>query len=119
MFLACLGVALLPPGPVTAGQTQAPPTPASAQRVRVRAGQETSPIDIGLIPGKVGALTGTALSSLGVPLAGECLNLMVEIRGENFMMSMGQSTRVSPYGTFAFRDTRTRHRGEHGDLQRR
>ncbi len=83
----------------------ASPTPASAQRVRVRAGQETSPIDIGLIPGKVGALTGTALSSLGVPLAGESLNLMVEIRGENFMMmSMGQSTRVSPDGTFAFRN---------------
>jgi hypothetical protein len=83
----------------------ASPNPADAQRVRVRAGQETSAIDIGLIPGKVAKISGSVVSSQGVPLAGESINLSFEIRGENFMMmSGGQSTKVNPDGTFTFRN---------------
>ena len=37
-------------------------TPTDAQRVRVRAGQEAS-IDISLIPGKVGKVSGTVFNS--------------------------------------------------------
>jgi len=76
-----------------------------AQRVRVRAGQEASAIDIGLIPGKVGKVSGTVVSSLGVPLAGENVSLSFEVRGENFMMvSGGQSTKVNPDGSFTLRN---------------
>ena len=81
------------------------PGPADAQRVRVRAGQEVSAIDISLIPGKVGNVSGTVVNSQGVPLGGENVNLSFEIRGENFMMmSGGPSTKVNPDGTFVFRN---------------
>jgi hypothetical protein len=83
----------------------ASPTPAVAQRVRVRAGQEVSAIDIGLIPGKVGRVSGTAFNSQGAPLAGETVSMSFEIRGENFMMSSGgQTAKVDPDGTFTFRN---------------
>ncbi len=83
----------------------ASPNPTEAQRVRVRAGQEVSAIDIGLIPGKVAKISGTVFSSQGVPLAGENISMSFEIRGENFMMmSGGQSTKVNPDGTFTFRN---------------
>ena len=83
----------------------ASPNPTDAQRVRVRAGQEVSAIDIGLIPGKVGKVSGTVFNSQALPLAGESINLSFEIRGENFMMmSGGQSTKVNPDGTFTFRN---------------
>ena len=83
----------------------ATPGPTDAQRVRVRAGQEVSAIDISLIPGKVGKISGTVVNSQGAPLAGENVNLSFEIRGENFMMmSGGQSTKTNPDGTFVFRN---------------
>ncbi len=83
----------------------ATPGPTDAQRVRVRAGQEVSAIDISLIPGKVGKISGTVVNSQGVPLGGENVNLSFEIRGENFMMmSGGQSTKTNPDGTFVFRN---------------
>jgi len=75
------------------------------QRVRVRAGQEVSSIDISLIPGKVGNVSGTVVNSQGLPLGGETVNLSFEVRGENFMMmSGGPSTKVNPDGTFIFRN---------------
>jgi hypothetical protein len=83
----------------------ASPSPAEAQRVVVRAGQEVSAIDIGLIPGKVGKVSGTVVNAQGVPLAGENVSLSFEIRGENFMMmSGGQSTKINADGTFTFRN---------------
>jgi len=83
----------------------ATPGPTEAQRVRVRGGQEVPAIDISLIPGKVGKISGTVVNSQGVPLAGESVNLSFEIRGENFMMmSGGQSTKTNPDGTFVFRN---------------
>jgi hypothetical protein len=83
----------------------ASPGPGEAQRVRVRAGQEVSAIDIGLIPGKVGRVSGMAFNSQGVPLAGETVNMSFEVRGENFMMtSSAQTAKVNPDGSFSFRN---------------
>ena len=83
----------------------ASPSPAEAQRVAVRAGQEVSAIDIGLIPGKVGKVSGTVVNAQGLPLAGETVSLSFEIRGDGFMMmSGGQSTKVNADGTFTFRN---------------
>jgi hypothetical protein len=81
------------------------PNQGEAQRVRVKAGQEVPGIDVGLLPGKVGTVSGTAFSSQGTPLAGENVNMSFEVRGENFMsMSGGQSAKVNPDGTFVFRN---------------
>jgi hypothetical protein len=78
---------------------------AEARRVRVRAGQEVSAIDIALIPGRAGKLSGTVVNAQGAPLAGETVSMSFEIRGENFMMtSGGQSAKVNPDGTFTFRN---------------
>jgi carboxypeptidase family protein len=83
----------------------ASPGPTEAQRVRVRAGQEVPSVDISLIPGKVGKISGTVVNSQGVPLGGENASLSFEIRGENFMMmSGGQTTKINPDGTFVFRN---------------
>jgi hypothetical protein len=79
------------------------PIQTDAQRVRVRAGQELPGIDVALLPGKVGKISGTVFSSFGQPLAGENVSMSFEIRGESFMsMSGGQS--VNPDGSFMFRN---------------
>jgi hypothetical protein len=81
------------------------PIQTDAQRVRVRAGQELPGIDVALLPGKVGKISGTVFNSLGQPLAGENVSMSFEIRGENFMsMSGGQSAKVNPDGSFMFRN---------------
>ena len=81
------------------------PNQGEAQRVRVRAGQEVPGIDVALLPGKVGKVSGTVFNSQGQPLAGENVSMSFEIRGENFMsVSGGQSAKVSPDGTFTFRN---------------
>ncbi len=81
------------------------PNQGEAMRVRVRAGQEVPGIDIALLPGKVGKISGTVFTSQGAPLAGENVNLSFEVRGENFMMMMGgQIAKINPDGTFTFRN---------------
>ena len=76
-----------------------------AQRVRVRAGQEASGIDIALVPGRAATIAGTAVSAQGVPLAGESVSLNIEIRGENFgSFSGGTSTKTGADGSFVFRN---------------
>lgn len=83
----------------------ASPGPGEAQRVRVRAGQEVSAIDIGLIPGKVGKVSGMVFNSQGVPLAGENVSMSFEVRGESFMMTSSvKSAKVNPDGSFSFRN---------------
>jgi len=78
---------------------------ADAQRVRVRAGQEVTGIDIPLVPGKAATVSGTAVNSQGIPLGGETVTMGVEIRGETFQsFSSGSSTKVNPDGTFEFRN---------------
>lgn len=98
-----------PPEPKTMGFMPtiypAAQTMTEAQRVRVRAGQEAAGIDIALVPGRAGSVAGTAVSSQGVPLAGESISLGVEIRGEQFASFQGgNSTKVNPDGTFVFRN---------------
>jgi len=81
------------------------PNVGEAQRVRARAGQEAVGSDIGLIPGKVARVSGTVVSAQGQPLAGENINLGIEIRGESFQSFFGgQGTKVNPDGTFQFRN---------------
>jgi hypothetical protein len=81
------------------------PNQGEAQRVRVRAGQEVPAIDIALLPGKVGKISGTVFNSQGQPLAGENVSLSFEIRGESFSSFYGgQSSKVNPDGTFSFRN---------------
>ena len=76
-----------------------------AQRVRVKAGQEVAGIDIPLVPGRAATVAGTAVSSQGLPLAGENVSMGIEIRGEQFSSFFGgSSTKVNPDGTFAFRN---------------
>jgi Carboxypeptidase regulatory-like domain len=76
-----------------------------AQRVRVRAGQEVMGIDVPLVPGLASTVSGTVVSSQGLPLVGETVNLNIEIRGENFAsFSGGASAKVNPDGTFVFRN---------------
>jgi len=76
-----------------------------AQRVRVRAGQEVTAIDIPLVPGRAATVSGTVVNSQGMPLAGETVNLNIEIRGENFASFQGgASAKVNPDGTFTFRN---------------
>jgi hypothetical protein len=76
-----------------------------AQPVRVRAGQEVVAIDVPLVPGRAATVSGTAVNSQGLPLAGENVGLSVEIRGEQFQSFFGgTSTKVNPDGTFVFRN---------------
>ena len=73
-----------------------------AQRVRVRAGQEVTAIDIPLVPGLAAKVSGTVVNSQGAPLAGESIGLGIEIRGEQFMSFQGgASTKVNPDNTRA------------------
>ena len=98
-----------PPDPKTMGfmPTMYPSaiSMSEAQRVRVRAGQEVTAIDIPLVPGRASMVSGTAVNSQGMPLVGETVNLNIEIRGENFAsFSGGASAKVNPDGTFVFRN---------------
>lgn len=98
-----------PPDPKTMGfmptMFPAAVTMGEAQRVRVRAGQEVAGIDVPLVPGRAGTISGTAVSSQGQPLAGESISLGVEIRGETFSSFFaGTGTKVNPDGTFIFRN---------------
>lgn len=80
-------------------------SPTAAQRIRVRYGQELPGIDIGMLPGKVVSVSGTASSSDGRPLAGADLGLSFEIRGESFASFLGGSgSKANPDGTFVIRD---------------
>src|SRR5258708_6303203 len=80
------------------------PNQGEAQRVRVRSGQEVS-VDVALLPGKVAKVSGTAFTSQGAPLAGENVNIGIEIRRENFMSSWGgQGPEVNPDGSFTLRN---------------
>ena len=80
-------------------------TPGDAARVRVVLGQDAPIPDIAMVPGRVGTISGTALSSAGVPLAGEQLNLMQEFQGPGASSSFGApGTKVSADGSFTIRN---------------
>lgn len=80
-------------------------TPGDAARVRVVLGQDAPIPDIAMVPGRVGTISGTALSSAGVPLAGEQLNLSQEFQGPGSSSSFGApGTKVSADGSFTIRN---------------
>jgi hypothetical protein len=57
------------------------------------------------VPGRAASISGTAVNSQGVPLAGENVSLGVEIRGEQFQSFFGGAgTKVNPDGTFQFKN---------------
>lgn len=88
--------------PTYSGSTAAP---ADAARVRVVLGQDAPIPDIAMVPGRVGTISGTALSSSGVPLAGEQLNMMQEFQGPGASSSFGApGTKVSADGSFTIRN---------------
>jgi hypothetical protein len=63
--------------------------PTAAQRVRVGLGQEVTVPDFAMVPGRVGTISGTVMSSSGTPLAGESVSLSQEFAGPGSMSSFG------------------------------
>jgi hypothetical protein len=80
--------------------------PATAQRVKVAAGQEASGTDVALVPGKVLRITGTAHSSTGAPLVGQTISPGQSFRSPSGFMSMwgSEGTKVAADGTFTLRN---------------
>lgn len=78
---------------------------AEAQRVKVGLSQQVGPIEFGLVPIRTATVSGTAVGSDGLPLAGATVMLSQEIVGPaGGMMSMAGSARVAPDGTWTLRD---------------
>ena len=81
------------------------PDPATALRVKVGLGQEVIVPDFAMAPGRVGTISGTAMSSTGMPLAGESVSMSQEFSGPGSMSSFGApGTKVGPDGSFVIRN---------------
>ena len=79
--------------------------PADAQRVKVGLGQEVLVPEFAMVPGRVGTISGTAMSSSGTPLVGESVSMMQEFIGPGTSSSFGApGTKVGPDGTFTIRN---------------
>lgn len=79
--------------------------PGSAQRVTVGLGQEVMVPEFAMAPGRVGSISGTAMSSAGMPLAGESVSLSQEFAGPGSMSSFGApGTKVNADGSFVIRN---------------
>ena len=63
---------------------QAESNPAEAQRVRVDVGQEVTSVDFALTPGRAAMVSGTVVTSQGLPLAGESVSLSLGLSGRRF-----------------------------------
>jgi hypothetical protein len=88
--------------PTFSGSTS---NPASAQRVKVGLGQEVIVPDFAMVPGRVGTISGTAVSSSGTPLAGESVSMMQEFSGPGSSSSFGMpGTKIGADGTFTIRN---------------
>jgi hypothetical protein len=75
--------------------------PTAAQRVRVGLGQEVTVPDFAMVPGRVGTISGTVMSSSGTPLAGESVSLSQEFAGPGSMSSFGAAGgKIGPDGSF-------------------
>lgn len=80
-------------------------TPADAARVRVVLGQDAPIPDIAMVPGRVGTIAGTVVSSSGAPLAGEQIGLSQEFQGPGASSSFGApGTKVGTDGSFTIRN---------------
>lgn len=79
--------------------------PASAHRVKVGLGQEVLMPDFAMVPGRVGTISGTAMSASGRPLAGESVSMMQEFSGPGSSSSFGApGTKIGPDGSFTIRN---------------
>ena len=80
-------------------------SPTEAARVRVVLGQDATVPDFPMVPGRVGTISGTALSSSGAPLVGESISLSQEFQGPGASSSFGApGTKVATDGTFSIRN---------------
>ena len=78
---------------------------ADARRVTVGVGQEASNIDVALVPGRAANVSGTAVDSLGRPLAGRQVTLRQSWRGPGFGLFFGgMGSPVAADGTFTIRN---------------
>ena len=78
---------------------------ADARRVTVGVGQEASNIDVALVPGRAANVSGTAVDSLGRPLAGRQVTLRQSWRGPSFGLFFGGiGSPVAADGTFTIRN---------------
>lgn len=79
--------------------------PGEAQRVKVGLGQEALVPDFAMVPGRVGTISGTVMSSAGTPLAGESISVSQEFAGPGAMSSFGgPGSKIGPGGTFIIRN---------------
>lgn len=79
--------------------------PAGAQRVKVGLGQEVLVPEFAMVPGRVGSISWTAVSSSGVPLAGESVDMSQEFTGPGFGSTFGSGGgKIGPGGTFTIRN---------------
>jgi hypothetical protein len=76
-----------------------------AQKIRVGLGQEVSGVDFGLVPGRVAAIRGTAMTSSGLPIAGESVGITQEFVGPTGSSSFGfGGGKVNADGSFTVKD---------------
>ena len=76
-----------------------------ARRVTVGVGQEASNTDMALVPGRAANISGTAVDSLGRPLAGRQVGLRQSWRGPGFGLFFGGiGSPVAADGTFTIRN---------------
>ncbi|HVL69773.1 MAG TPA: carboxypeptidase regulatory-like domain-containing protein [Vicinamibacterales bacterium] len=79
--------------------------PADAMRVKVGVGHEVMMADFAMVPGRVGTIAGTAVSSSGMPLAGESVAMSQEFTGPGTGMSMGAAGgKIGPDGSFTIQN---------------
>lgn len=79
--------------------------PGEAMRIAVGLGAEAPVPDFALVPGRVGTISGTAISSSGLPLAGEQISMSQEFSGPGQSSSFGApGSKVAADGTFTIRN---------------
>lgn len=79
--------------------------PAEAHRVKVGLGQEVQMPEFSMVPGRVGTISGTAVSSSGLPLVGEQVSMSQEFSGPGSSSSFGMSgSKVAADGTWTIRN---------------
>src|SRR5688572_13277623 len=79
--------------------------PADAMPVKVGLGQEVVVAEFPMVPGRVGSISGTAISQAGLPLAGETVSSSQEFAGPGSSSSFGAgSAKIAADGTFTIRN---------------
>jgi hypothetical protein len=80
-------------------------SPVEALRLKVDLGQEALVPDFAMVPGRVGTISGTAISLSGLPLAGEQISMSQEFSGPGSSSSFGAAgTKIAADGSFTIRN---------------